>query len=196
VPRITFFGVARADGTVIEEPNDMSGGVRVYTRPSYGFSLVVEGRPGVPSIPLGTSTINWNPSDPSVLPDLQAIVSNRLGDGSDAVCDDSDDGDKKRGGVPAAAGFVGTQDVANAISDFGCRFKDSFGQPGGRGANDACTRLPDGFDRFWDPTSTVQFCGLIDKPYEFHPGDTLVTVRIRDVERNLSEAEQLIIRVQ
>jgi hypothetical protein len=195
VPIIAFFGVAQADGSIVEVPTDIIDGVRVYERPSFDFSLVVEGRPGSPTIPLGTSTYNWNASDPTVLPDLQAIVSNPLGDASPAVCDDGP-GPDMRGGVPASASFSPMQEVANAISDLGCRFKNAVGQPGGRGPNEACTRFPDGFDRFYDPTSTVQFCGFIDKPYGFRQGNTLVTVRIRDVDRNLSEPAQLIIRVR
>ena len=55
--------------------------------------------------------------------------------------------------------------------------------------------MPDEFFGFWDQTSTIQFCGFIDRPFEFHPSDTLVRVRIRDIAGNLSDEAQIIIRV-
>ena len=184
--------MARADGTVVETPSARSGdGVPIYERPRFGFYLVVEGKPGGTGARMGSSAYEWDPGNPALLPDLQMIVSRPLGDGSEAVCDN---GPEVWGGVPAAADFASTQFTANAISDLGCRFKNAADDPGGRGPADACTRLPDGTDGFWAPGGTVQFCGFIDRPFEFPPGDTVVSVRLRDVEGHLSAPARLIIR--
>lgn len=185
--------MARSDGTVVGSPTAVSpAGVPVYERPSFGFILVVEGRPGATGAPMGRTSFQWSPGDPSVRPDLQMIVSRPLGDGSADVCDDAPG---RRGGVPATAEFGPTQAVADAISDLGCRFKDAAGNPGGRGPADACTRMPDGTDRFRAADSTVQFCALVDRPFAFPRGDTLVTVRLRDVAGHLSAPAALVVRV-
>lgn len=168
-------------------------GVPIYERPTYGFSLVVEGRPGGTGTPVGFSTFNSDPTNPTTLPYLLIEASRDLGDGSAAVCDDVP---PDTGGVPAVdpPNFDSSQSIANAINDFACRFKDGTGFRGGRGPNDACIQFPDGQFRFKEPGSTIQFCGQINKPLGFPLGDTLVTVRIRDFLGNVSSAEQLVIR--
>ena len=170
-----------------------AGDVPIFERPAFGFFLVVEGRPGATGSRMGTSAYLWDPGNPAVLPDLQVIVSQPLGDGSGAVCDEMPGA---RGGVPATAEFTPNQTTANAINDLGCRFKDAGGEPGGRGGADACTRLRDGTDAFWGDGTTVQFCSLIDRPYGFPPGETLVRVRLRDEAGNLSAEGSLIVRVR
>ena len=127
------------------------------------------------------------------LPDLQVEVSRPLGDGSAAVCDD---GDPDFGGVPAVSPFDFSPAEAPAINDLACRFKDGQNHPVGRHADEACTRfLPELEYHFVDPASTVQFCGVIDKPFSFPSGDTMVAARIRDVAGNVSAVAQLVIRV-
>ena len=143
---------------------------------------------------MGTNAFNYNPNDPTTLPNLLIEVSRNLGDGSAAVCDD---GPAVFGGIPATdpPDFSPTQSVAAAINDLACRFKDTGGQPGGRGSSDAsCVEFPDGINRFVNSTSTVQFCGMIDKPFAFPAGDTIVTVRVSDVAGNVSLPAQMIIR--
>ena len=198
---IQFFGVTRADDTIVDPVGSSGAGVPIYERPTSGFSLVVEGRPGGTSSPIGLSTFNWNPSDPTVLPYLLIEASLPLGDGSATVCDDSPG---MFGGVPAVSppNFSVTQPVADAINDFACRFKDGSGVRQGRGQDGACTAFSDGSFHFLFPPgpgvpfpSTVQFCGFIGAPIEFPTGDTLVTTRIRDLAGNISAPAQLIIRV-
>ena len=175
--------------------------VPIFERPSYGFSLVVEGRPGGTGSPLGMTTFDWSPTDPTILPDLLIETSRPLGNGSVDVCDDAE---PLFGGIPAIdpSDFSTTQAVADAVNDFACRFKDGFGSPGGRAARDACTAFADGSFHFLFPPdgivkhpSTIQFCGQISSPLAFPAGDTLITVRIRDLAGNLSEPERLVIRV-
>ena len=40
-----------------------------------------------------------------------------------------------------------------------------------------------------------QFCAVIDPPFGFPAGDTLVTVRVRDSAGNLGAPAQLIVRI-
>jgi hypothetical protein len=191
-PQITFFGVTRADNTLVAPVGD-SRGIPVYSRNTgSGFSLVVEGRPGAKGEALGTSSFS---SDVTQLPDLQIEVSRQLGDGNTAVCDDTSSG---FGGVPAVTPFDFSPAHAAAINDLACRFKDGQGQPVGRErSDDACTRfLPEGDYRFVDPASTLQFCGLIDKPLSFEGGDTLVAARLRDVSGKVSAVAQIVVRIE
>jgi hypothetical protein len=191
---ITFLGVTRSDDTLVAPSDVTADGVPIYERPSFGFSLVVEGRPGGSGAPVGTSTFNWNPTDPNAVPYLLIEVSRPLGDGSAAVCDDMP---PDLGGVPAVnpPDFSAVQSVADAINDFACRFKDGTGFRSGRGTSDACIMFADGQFHFMKQGSTTQFCGQINRPLSFPQGDTLVTIRIRDLAGNVSEAGSLIIRV-
>jgi hypothetical protein len=167
---IAFFGVARADDTLVSPSGTTPTGVPIFERARYGFSLVVEGRPGGANSPIGTSTFDWNAADPTVLPYLLIEASRPLGDGSPAVCDDAP---PALGGVPAVnpPNFSSTQAVADAINDFACRFRNGVGGSVGRGRADACTSFDDGSFHFVfapNPTvphpSTIRFCGLIDAP--------------------------------
>jgi hypothetical protein len=196
-PVITFFGVTNGDDTLVSPVGTAQDGTSIYERPAYNFSLVIEGRPGGTMSPIGTSTFNWNPSDPSVLPYLLIEASEPLGPNpTTAVCDDSPG---NLGGVPATdpPDFSVTQAVANVINDFACRFKDGAGAYNGRASSDACTQFPDDWPpyHFVNSTSTIQFCGLITPPIAFPVGDTRVTARVRDLAGNRSAASSIIIRV-
>lgn len=192
---MTYFGLTRSDDTVVQ-PSGMSGdGVPIFERFfGSGFSVVVEGRRGGTNTALERSTFEWNPVNPSVLPGVQLLVSRPLGDGSSAVCDDSQ---PSAGGVPATDPpvFATSQAVANAINDLSCRFKDGFGLRRGRDILDACTMSGDGSFTFVAPTTTAQYCGLINEPLQFPVGDTRVTARIRDEAGNTSVSRQIIVRV-
>jgi len=120
------------------------------------------------------------------------IVSRPLGDGSLAVCDNVP---PFTGGVPASASFDVTQAISDAINDLGCRFVDGAGNPSGRPPGEACTRFPDGEYRVVGEGTTVQFCSTVVEFFMFSPGDTLVSVRLRDAAGDRSSPMQLIIRV-
>ena len=176
-PVVTFFGLTRSDDTLIDPTTTTPEGIPVYARTlGFGFSIIVEGRPSVPqSFSVGSTAFV-----PTVdaLPDIQIVASNPLGDGSDTVCDSSG---ANAGGVPALnpPSFVATQTNIAIINDFACRFVNGLGQPGGRGLNDACTRIPPNQDfGFVASSSTEQFCGAVSRALEFPPGDTLLTVRL------------------
>jgi hypothetical protein len=174
----------------------MSGdGVPIFERFfGSGFSIVVEGRRGGTNTPLERSTFQWSPFDPSQLPGVQLLVSRPLGNGSNAVCDDSL---PAPGGVPAIDPpvFETSQPVADAVNDLGCRFKDGLGLRRGRDSIDACTTNGDGSFAFVAPTTSLQYCGLINEPLQFPEGETRVTARIRDEAGNTSLPQQIIVRV-
>src|SRR5207245_419801 len=119
-PAITFFGVTTAADELVNPLLDVTPeGYAIYERPGrYNFSLVIEARPGGTRTSVGTSAFNWNPNDPTALPDLQIEVSRPLGDNpTTAVCDDTLG---RFGGVPAIdpPDFSPTQPTADAINDF------------------------------------------------------------------------------
>jgi hypothetical protein len=193
-PVITYFGLTRSDDTVIQ-PTGTQQGVPIFERFfGSGFSIVVEGRVGGTGTPIERSTFDWSPIDPTQLPGLHLIVSRPLGNASSAVCDDSL---PAPGGVPATDPpvFTVTQSVANAVNDLTCRFKDGLGIRRGRDILNACTTAGDGTFSFVAPTSTVQYCGLINEPLLFAAGDTRIVARIRDEAGNTSTTSQIIVRV-
>jgi hypothetical protein len=191
-PEITFFGLTRADDILLQ-PAGVENGVTVY-RPSFGFafSLVVEAKPGPSRARVGTATY----LDGSA-PDLQIQVTRPLGDGSALVCDDAP---PMLGGVPAInpPSFADTPVTSDRLNDLGCRFIDGGGNKVGRqcGDNTACVLGADGIFGCASGDATIQFCGFIGQALSFPPGDTMVTVRVRDVLGNFGAPRQLLIRVQ
>lgn len=190
-PIITYFGIARADGIVTQPIGVNPQGIPIFERPvAQGFFVVVEARRGPELRPVGTSTFNWSPNDPNVLPDFMIVSSRALGNGSAAVCDDGTTGPP--GGVPAVSppAFGGTQAVANAINDFSCRFDARSVQ------GDACTRDESAQSRFVVQNSVVQFCPRVGIGAElaFPAGDTMLTTRVRNNLGQLGAPASIIIR--
>jgi hypothetical protein len=191
-PVITFIGLTRADD-IAQEPSGMSGDIPIFT-PSFGFgfSIVVEARPGLSGAQVANSTFN----SPSA-PDLQIQVTRALGDASSAVCDDMP---PFLGGVPAISppDFSDDPVVIDSINDLACRFIDGNGLKVGRqcGPLTACVLQTDGEFDCVGEASTRQFCGFINQALAFPQGDTLVTVRVRDVQGRLGPPRQLILRVE
>ena len=188
---MNYFGVARADGIITDPVGTSAEGYPVYERPvAQGFLIVVEAKRGPDLRPIGTSTFNWSPSDPNVLPDFMIVSGRPLGNGSAQVCDDGTTGPP--GGVPAVSPpvFGGSQAVANAINDLSCRFNAR------SVAGDACTRDESATSRFVDPTTSVQFCPRVGIGSElaFPAGDTLLTVRVRNNLGQLGETASIVIR--
>jgi hypothetical protein len=192
-PLITFFGLTRSDDTLLSPTDTTPQGVPIYPRlVGTAFSLVVEGMPGSSGLAVGGSAYQ---SDASSLPDLQVEVSRALGNGSPAVCDSTG---ATAGGVPAIdpPNFDALQSVVDAVNDLACRFVDGTGKPGARrSALDSCVMFATGESGFVASNTTIQFCGFVTGVMEFPPGDTLVTVRLRDEGGNPGPAAQLIVRV-
>jgi len=188
---ITAFGVARADGLPIASIGPQDDGYPTFVRPASGFIIYIEARPGISGLPVASVTFESSPSDPNVLPDLQVLVSRPLGDGSPAVCDDGPL--PPIGGVPATkpTAFGGSQAIANAINDLGCRF-DSRGS-----STQACTRDSFGVYAF-TANSTIQFCTSpgVGAELAFGIGDTIVTARVRDIAGQPGHAKSIAIRIR
>lgn len=192
---IGFFGVLRADETLLEPVGYDEMGRPIYTRQSpSGFVLVIDAKPGTNGAPVGMSAFDYDPTDPSVRPDLQIQVTRALGDGSTEVCDNMIG---NFGGVPGIdpPSYEETQAISDALNDLGCRFNDGTGQPKGRGPDSACVLYPDGEFRFVDPSATLEFCGSVSFPLRFQDGDTIVTARVRDMSGMIGPERQIVLRV-
>ena len=192
-PVVTFFGLTRSDDTLVASSGSTLQGVPIYPR-SIGeaFSIVVEGMPGASGLAVGSSA--YQPGSTS-FPDLQIEVSRPLGNGSAAVCDSSG---AQAGGVPAVdpPNFSGAQTFINAVNDLACRFLDGSGKPGPRRSpDDSCVMFISGESGFVNRNTTIQFCGFVTGVMTFPPGDTMVTVRLRDVGGNPGPIAQLVVHV-
>ncbi len=179
--------MARADGIVTDPVGTTAEGYPIYERAvPQGFFVVVEARPGLDFRPVGTTTFT-----PGGLPDFMMVASRPLGNGSLDVCDDGTSGPP--GGVPAIepAVFGDTQASRDAINDLGCRFSARTDD------GSACTRDFSATSSFVDPTSMVQFCPLVGIGSEvaFPPGDTRLTVRVRNVLGQVGPPASMVIRV-
>jgi hypothetical protein len=58
-----------------------------------------------------------------------------------------------------------------------------------------CTVDGMGMPRFLVQSSTVQFCGEINTPLAFSGGDTLISLRLRDIDGQVGQVQQLVLRV-
>lgn len=195
-PRITHFGVARADdvpqmaNTVDEEGRPVF--VRLF---GSGMTLIVEAAHGARGPQVGRSAYDSQGG----APDMQMIVSRPLGNGSTEVCDYDRFDPSKTGGIPATEPFEFSDEsvVIDATNDFGCRVNDGTGEPVARDATpeEACTRGTNGLFGPVDPESELQYCLPIASKWSFPVGDTIVGVRVRDERGALSEPEEIVIRV-
>lgn len=201
-PQITFIGITRADDILVDPLEVSPEGVPVFARlagatgGASGFRLVVEGKPGSSGAPIAISTFN---DSISALPDLQIQSNRALGNGSTEVCDIAQrTPGPTPGGVPAIdpPSFDGS--IANTINDLACRFRDGAGDPMGISSDvESCVSFePEGDSHFVNVAeTTVQFCGFVSGIVSFVPGDTLLTVRLRDQAGNVGVPAQMIIRV-
>lgn len=196
-PEITFFGLTRADDSLLPPHGAADDGTPIYIRVpgatglASGFVLVVEGKPGASGAEVGSSS--YDPTGAS-FPDLVIQVTHPLGDGSSTICDDPQ---VAPGGVPATfpVSFDATAENIAAANDFGCRFSNGGGQHRARtNSGDSCVNFNGTFN-FVAPTTRAQFCGFVNVPLGFPPGDTTVTTRLRDSEGNWGAPAQIIIRV-
>jgi hypothetical protein len=190
-PEIVAFGVARADD-LVQAPAGVDGAGRpVFVRAQgQGMTLYIEGQRG--SVPIDGSTYD---SSGALLPGVELLVSRPLGDGSRAVCDYDP---PRIGGIPGVDPpvFGEATETRDAIDDLGCRFNDGTGLPRGRTATSACTRDVGALYDFTNPESEIQFCLPVAKAWAFPPGDTIVAARVRDVRGQVSQVQEIVVRVE
>lgn len=177
-PVVTFFGAARADGSMVKPQSADKHGIQTYlTSVGSGFILVVEAKPGASGLDVGKSVFSYVADDPKQQPDLQIESNRNLGDGSRAVCD-------KRlpniGGIPGIArpSFAPRQRISDALNDFACRF-ETFVESGS-----SCTKAVNGDYSFVKPETTTQFCMIVARAWSFPVGGTVLTVRLLDTDGN------------
>jgi hypothetical protein len=120
-----------------------------------------------------------------------------LGDGSTELCDRSG---ATAGGVPGInpPSFDEIPAILTAVNDFSCRFVDGAEAFRGRtNTNDSCVQNPpnSGVFNFVDSRTRMQFCAFVDRPILFPTGDTLLTVRLRDVLGNVGVTRQIVVRI-
>ncbi len=192
-PQITFFGLAKPDNFVYPTPSALDAhGNPIYDPPfGAGFFIVVEAVSGSSGQPLGTSNANSDVNSP---PDLQIEANKDLGNGSAAICDaPGPNATQTPGGVPGipTPNFdQQSQQIANTLNDFGCRFSL-------RSPSDACTKDPvTETPGFVNSGSSSQFCtaGAVGHELEFS-GDTLLTVRWRDMAGNLGNPASIVVHL-
>jgi hypothetical protein len=180
-PGITVLGLTTADDRPLQPDVTDEEGRPVFVRPfGQGMTLLVEARQG------RTETYNAAGG----LPDLQVIVSQALGDGGEAVCEE----DGRTGGVPSNPELdFDAPGAAAAINDLGCRAYTR------RGLNvQAAFAKPAGDSDVWgfiDSGSTVQFGIPIAKAWAFPPGRTIVAARVRTSTGTLSPIREIVIEV-
>ena len=192
-PVITFFGLATAFNAELTPNTTDDLGRPVYVRPNgAAFFIVVEVKSGTGGSP-GRTIFNSNPTNPSVRPDLQILSTRALGNGSAVVCDKGPLPNVPLGGVP---GFdppdfdPNSQAVADALNDFGCRFDVHT-------SDNPCTNNDAGNPTFLGDGTTLQYCTLTVVGAELHfpPGDTVLTVQVRDDNDHLGFPASLVVRV-
>jgi len=182
-PVITFLGITRADGKSVD-PISKDGNVPVYeTRTGSGFQLVVEVKPGVANYEPGRRLTD----EPGGRPDLEIQFTRPLGDGSTAVCD------KRRpkiGGIPGVdpVTWKDSKKLSDTLLDASCRFEIFIESAG------SCTVNKRGDFSFVNPDSSVQFCMVVAKAWEFPVGETTVSARVLDVEGNPGPVSQFKMR--
>ncbi len=187
-PVVTFFGAVKADGGKVEPTSVDKKGVPTYTSVAgAGFMIVVEAKPGAGGLEVGRRVFSYVADDPKVRPDLEIESERDMGDGSAAVCD------RHRpniGGIPGIKppSFAETQRISDAINDFSCRF-ETFTQ-----SDTSCTQTPNGDFSFVSKDSITQFCMIVARAWAFPVGETLLSVRLRDVEGNPGPVRQMRIR--
>lgn len=188
-PVVSYAGVARADGYLVEPVDKTSDGTPIFQNPvGSGFMLVIEGKPGISNLEVGRSIFRYDENDPTQRPDLEIQANRPLGDGSERVCDARP---PRFGGIPAInpASFAETPKIAAALNDFSCRF-ETFIE-----SNASCTVDRTGDFAFADPAaSKVQYCMVVARAWNFPDGDTMLTVRLRDVEGNPGPPARFVIR--
>lgn len=188
-PVITYAGGARADGAIMPSSGKNAQGYPIFhSVVGSGFMIVIEAKPGISNLEPARSIFRHDPKDPTARPDLEIEVTRPLGDGSHEVCDARR---PRIGGIPAInpPSFAENQQVSDILNDFACRF-ETFIE-----SNASCTVEKNGDFSFLNPKeSKVQFCMVVARSWAFPDGDTLVSVRLRDIEGNPGPVSHFVVQ--
>ncbi len=180
---------------ILLEPIGDENGVAIYQTASpagAGFFLVVEAKPGSSGLSPGSSRFS---SDSAERPDFQIMASRDLGFGtglgSTAVCDNGPLPGFPLGGIPGfdPIDFGPSQEVTDALNDFGCRFDNN--------TSDPCVKECEECENGFVSNGTTQFCtgSVVPRGYAFPKGDTLLVVQWRDSGGNIGSQGRIIVRV-
>ncbi len=199
-----YFGIVRQDYclfccddscTHIPTPTPhIEQGRRVFTVNSgFQFVIVIEAAPGQSGALPGKSL---TPVPPSNRADLQIQSTTDMGSNPTTKVCDTGPAAQGGGGIPHVINSPNFAEddptITDALNDFACRFQVfNFTGP--------CTKV----DATQDPTlitpnapvTTIQFCDLVSSVAAFPPGDSVLTVKVRDLDRNLGQAKQIVVRV-
>lgn len=162
------------------------------------FVIVVEAAPGLSGALPGRSL---TPVPPSNRSDLQIESTTNLGVNPTTKVCDTGPASQGGGGIPGInpPNFdENNQMITDALNDFACRF-GVFNTGSGSSATGPCTKV----DATQDPqlvtrgapSGTIQFCDQVATVAAFPPGDSIVTVKVRDANGNLGSSKQIVIRV-
>jgi hypothetical protein len=150
---------------------------------------VVEAKRGTGGAAVGT-TLQPPPTPPSptpltTRPDLQIESTKPMGIFT-TLCDPS-------GGIQGISSpdFGPSVDITNALWNFSCRFQ-AFAP------SEACL-----LDAYGNPNAlanpgaspAVQFCDVVTVTKAFPPGDSILTVQLRDTSQKIGPTAQVVIRV-
>ena len=179
--------LCNCDGAPTPTPQFDSQGRQVFENAyGYGFRLVVEGKRGTSGAAVGT-TLQPPPTPPPLTtrPDLQIESTQPMGIFT-TLCD-------PYGGIQGISppDFGPSADITNALWNFSCRFT-AFN------TSDTCL-----LDAYGNPNAlanpgaspTVQFCDIVTVTKAFSPGDSILTVKLRDTSQNIGPTAQVVIRV-
>ncbi len=201
---ISYIGAIKQDGcafccefacqlTPTPTPHIDDQGRQVFLQSAGQFLFVVEGRRGASNRDPGTNILPFGDDQG----DLQILLSRPIGDihdpggfGSPAVCDKGPP-PTPFGGVPGIDPpvFDTSPAVTAALQDMQCRFSIQ------ETTAVACTKNRFGDFSYLGSGTRRQFCYQVPMSAAFQPGDTVVSVRLRDVTGNLGPSREIIIRV-
>jgi len=204
-PQIVYFGLATSDGCVYcANPGcDCSGWPtptpyipgptpQIFSASGGTFRIVIEANPGRSPVPTG-NFLQCGAS--SGVPNIEIESTHNMGDGNNPVC--SPNGAfKVSGGIPGIdpPDFTPTSDIINALQSFAIWFK--YQSPGS-----ACTFAPGGGSYAYvspylvGQNAAAQFCDPMNMPQAFPPGDSLLSVQLKDGGGNVGPTAQIIVRV-
>jgi hypothetical protein len=161
-------------------------GRRIYQVDFGQLLIVVEGVKGSSGQAVGQSTLPGSDN----LPDIQIETTRKLDDGTQSWCVNGG----LVGGVPGVDPPDFTPEnppglLTSALTNFACQFE--YHADGSQ-----CTWAGDTTNvRFVNSASKAQFCDLMSADAPFNPGDSIVTVRLRDSGGNTGPTAQIIVRV-